>query len=112
MMPTFATFVDALRHWETRDQRPLAAATIPPCDALDDEVYNTFLSVIFRDIVRLDSVVGRLGRIDAAIQANQPMVDYCRERGAEDSAARIEAMTMVLETWAAEIGDAAESRAA
>ena len=53
-----------------------------------------------------------VGRIDAAIQANQPMVAYCRERGAEANAQRIEAMILVLDVWSSELMTDADGRRA
>lgn len=99
--PSFATIVAALAWWQ--GHTPPRDATIPPCDVLGDEAYDVMLAVVFRDLVPLDSLVARLGRIDAAIQANQPMVAYCRARGAEDAACRIEAMLLVLSVWATEL---------
>lgn len=98
---------DAIKEWEGRDIAALVSATKPPIDEIGDEVYDVFLAVVFRDAVGSPTVTGRLARIEAAIDANLPMIARLRECGGADQAARIEAMVRVLRRWKIDILEAA-----
>jgi len=95
-------------YWLGADRSALKAAIVPPCDALGDEVYDVALAVVFRDVAGGASVIARMGRIQQAIDANLPQIEFCRLRGNEPNARRVEAMVKVLENWNREILSAVE----
>jgi hypothetical protein len=119
---SFASITSALAYWSAADRAPLAAAVVPPCDALGDEIYDAFLAVIFRDLAHADSVIARVNRITVAIEVNGPQIAHLRAMNREhqpeahEAAERIAAMLAVLEAWKARIlddaGAAVEGRAA
>jgi hypothetical protein len=112
----FANVIAALafvRAWRDAghpiDQHP----TAPPCDELEDEVYDVMLGHVFRDLARLDTATERVCRLQEAIDVNLPMIEFCRARREDAAAARVERMVEVLRKWTDEITSASiEGRAA
>ena len=102
------------RAWRDAGQPIDQHQTQPPCDALDDTVYDVFLAVAFRNIANADTLTERVCVLQTAIEVNLPMIEFCRSRREEAAAARIERMVEVLRKWTDEItsAPATEGRAA
>src|ERR1700686_94637 len=71
-----ATFREALAYWRSRaDRSPLRAATKPPADAIDDEVYDVVLAVVFRELAGIETVSESIGLVQTIIENNLRQIE-------------------------------------
>jgi hypothetical protein len=109
---TIASALAFAKAWRDAGHCIVPREITPPCDELGDDVHDAYLAVVFHDLSRLDTITERVCRLQTAIEANLPMIDYCRSRHEEDAAARIERMVNVLRKWADELVGATETERA
>lgn len=101
--PDLLTALAFARAWRDAGHSLAEKEIVPPCDELGDTTYDVMLAVIFRDLVKLDTLTERIARISAAIEVDLPMIEFCRERKQADAADRIERMVDVLRKWSDEL---------
>lgn len=117
VLPPFPNVVEAIAYWAERDQAPLRGAVVPPCDVLDDEVYDAMLAVFFRHAAQARTPLGRRACLDMPATIYERQMDQLRTVGPEHSVeadanlARIGRMVAVLRKWEVEIADAAAQAA-
>lgn len=117
VLPPFPNVVEALAYWAERDQAPLRGAVVPPCDFLDDEVYDAMLAVFFRHAAEARTPLGRRACLDMPATIYERQIAQLRTVAAEHrveadaNIARIERMVAVIRKWDGEIADAAAQAA-
>lgn len=94
------TIRDALKKWAGGGYK---VGCRPPCDAIMDETYDTYLSAMFNQVLRLPFELAREEYLRFAIRQNLDQLSHLIRTGEHDNAARVEAMVGVLKKWQAGI---------